>query len=258
MPDNSILFDSNFVTNDYGSLAGSIEIPDEAPIGVYSVNLEINGMNYPASFYVEEYKKPEYKVTIKTEKENYNPSDTVKIKIQADYFFGKPVQSGKVRLLIYRKPLVRYWWEFEPFANFYRSCFVDIIPNYRPELLLEEKGELDDGEFKFEYKVDKDIERNYEYQIVAYVNDETNREVQSSHNFLVTKNRITVTTNPDRYFYTRDSKIILKIITNDFSFKPVKKKFYVLIHRVHYINFAEYYEDMDTLKEKLKPMELVL
>lgn len=248
MPDNSILFDSNFVTNDYGSLAGSIEIPDEAPIGVYSVNLEISGMNYPASFYVEEYKKPEYKVTIKTEKENYNPSDTVKIKIQADYFFGKPVQSGKVRLLIYRKPLVRYWWEFEPFANFYRSCFVDIIPNYRPELLLEEKGELDDGEFKFEYKVDKDIERNYEYQIVAYVNDETNREVQSSHNFLVTKNKITVTTNPDRYFYTRDSKIILKIITNDFSFKPVKKKFYVLIHRVHYINFAEYYEDMDTLK----------
>lgn len=247
MPDNSVLFDSNFVPNNYGSLTGSIEIPDEAPIGAYSISLEINGMNYPASFYVEEYKKPEYKVTVKTEKENYNPSDTVKIKIQADYFFGKPVQSGQVRLLIYRKPLVRYWWEFEPFANFYRGCFVDIIPHYRPELLLEEKGDLDKGEFKFEYKVDQAIERNYEYQIVAYVKDETNREVQGSYNFLVTKNKITVTTNPDRYFYTRDSKIILKIITNDFSFKPVKKKFYVLIHRVHYINFAEYYEDVDTL-----------
>ncbi len=39
----------------------------------------------------------------------------------------------------------------------------------------------------------------------------------------------------------------MKIVTTDFSFKPIKKKFEVIIHRVRYINFAEYYEDVDTL-----------
>lgn len=247
MPDNSILLDSNYTTNSFGSLDGSVEIPDEASLGTYTIVVEINGMIYPASFNVEEYKKPEYKVSIETEKENYTSFEDIKIKIKADYFFGKPVQTGKVRLLIYRKPLVRYWWEFEPFAEFYRGCFIDIIPYSHYELLLEKEEKLENGEFQFLYKIDKDIERNYEYQIVAYVKDETNREVQGSHKFLITKNKIIVTTNPDRYFYTTDSKIILKVITSDYSFKPIRKKFFVLIHKVHQINNSEYYEDLDTL-----------
>lgn len=247
MPDNSVLFDSNFTTNSFGTINGSFEIPNEAPIGSYSIVIEIDGMNYPTEFFVEEYKKPEYKVTIKTDKDNYTPSDEVEIKVTADYFFGKPVQSGKVKLLLYRKLLIRHWWEFEPFANFYRGCFVDIIPYYRPELLLEEEGELENGEFKFIYKVDKSIEKNYEYQVVAYVKDESNREVQGNQKFLVTKYKVSLTTSPDRYFYTPNSEIILKVITTDFSFKPIKKKFKVIVHRVRYINFAEYYEDIDTL-----------
>lgn len=126
-------------------------------------------------------------------------------------------------MLIYRKPLIRHWWEFEPFANFYRGCFVDIIPYYRPELLLEKEGELENGEFKFVYKIDKDVDRNYEYQIVATVKDESNREVQGNQKFLVTKYKVSLTTSPDRYFYTSTSNIILKVVTTDFSFKPIKK-----------------------------------
>ncbi|MCX8057485.1 MAG: MG2 domain-containing protein [Ignavibacteria bacterium] len=248
MPDNSVLYDTILTTNSFGSFVGSAEIPDEAPIGQYSIVLEINGMNYPSSFYVEEYKKPEYKVVIKTDKENYSPSEKVEIKISADYFFGKPVMKGKVRLQLYRKPIIRYWWEFEPFANFYRGCFVDIIPYYRPELLLEEEGDLVNGEFVFNYKIDQKIEKNYDFQIIAYVKDETNREVSGSYQFKVTKNKIQVTTNPDRYFYTPNSKIILKVVTTDFAFKPIKKKFTLVIHRVHLINNSEFYEDIDTLK----------
>ncbi len=248
MPDNSILLDTNCTTNSYGTISASVEIPEEAPVGQYTILIEINGLNYTESFFVEEYKKPEYKVTVKSEKDNYSPSEEIEIKVLADYFFGKPVHKGNVKLLLYRKPLVRHWWEFEPFSEFYRGCFIDIIPYYTPELLLEKEGELVDGEFKFKYKVDQNIERNYEYQVVAYVKDETNREVMGSYKFLVTKYRINLTTNPDRYFYAPNSKIILKVVTNDFSFKPLKKKFSIIIQRVHYINFSEYYEDVDTLR----------
>ena len=248
MPDNSVLFDSNYTTNNFGSLHGSVPIPVDAPVGSYTILVEIIGMNFPSSFYVEEYKKPEYQVKIETDKNSYSPEDSVIIKIKADYFFGKPVQTGKVKFLIYRKPLIKYWWEFEPYANFYRGCFVDIIPHFQPELLLENEGQIENGEFNFSFKIDKTIDKNYEYQVVAYVKDETNREVQGSTQFLVSKNKIYVTTNPDRYVYTINSKIILKVITTDLSFKPVRKKFIIITHRVHYINYAEFYEDVDTLK----------
>lgn len=247
-PDNSTVFDSLLNTNSFGTLNGSFEIPESAPLGSYTLNVEVSGMNYPYQFFVEEYKKPEYKVIVSTDKENYNPSDSIKVTVKGEYFFGKPVQKGEVKYYLYRKPLVRYWWEFEPYAEFYRSCFIDIIPYYQPELIEEGEGELVDGIFSKILFIEKEIQQNYEYQFVAYLKDESNREVQGLTKFLVTKDRIQLTTNPDRYFYHPKQKIIIKVTTTDFSSKPIEKEFEVIIQKVRTLDQAEYYEDIDTLK----------
>lgn len=246
-PDNSKVYDSLIKTNSFGTLNGSFEIPESAPLGSYTLNIEISGMNYPYQFFVEEYKKPEYKVIVSTDKENYNPSDSIKVTVKGEYFFGKPVQTGKIKYYLYRKRLVRYWWEFEPYAGFYRSCFIDIIPFYQSELIEEGEGELVDGIFTKILFVEKDIQQNYEYQFAAYLKDESNREVQGSTRFLVTKDRMQLTTSPDRYFYRPGQKIIIKVITTDFSSKPKEEKFEVIIQKVHIFDQAEYYEDIDTL-----------
>lgn len=247
MPDNSTFFDTTLITNSFGSINGVFEIPEEAPIGNYTILLEIDRLLYPTTFSVEEYRKPEYKVTVETDKSNYTENETAVIKVTAEYFFGEKLQKGDVKLLVYRTPLYRRWWEFEPFANFYRRCFVDIIPVYQPELISEIEGELTNGEFKHELKFEKDIGQNYEYQVIAYVRDETNREISANQKFYVTKYRVSVTTNPDRYFYPQHSNAIIKVVTTDFSFKPLSKKFKVIIQKVHIFNFSEFYEDIDTL-----------
>ncbi len=247
-PDNSTVFDSLINTNSLGTLNGSFEIPVSAPLGSYTLNIEISGMNYPYQFFVEAYKKPEYKVIVSKDKENYNPSDSIKVTVKGEYFFGKPVQTGKVKYYLYRKPLVRYWWEFEPYARFYRSCFIEIIPFYQSELIEEGEGELVEGVFSKILYLEKDIQQNYEYQFVAYLKDESNREVQGSTRFLITKDKIQLTTSPDRYFYHPGQKIIIKVTTTDFSANPKEEKFEVIMQKVHIFDQAEYYEDVDTLK----------
>jgi uncharacterized protein YfaS (alpha-2-macroglobulin family) len=250
MPDNSTLYDSNFVTNRNGTISGAFLLPEDSPIGSYTISVMIENFNYTYSFFVEEYKKPEYKVLVSTDKGNYSENDSAKIKITAEYFFGEKLRNGNVKLLIYRKPLIRHWWEFEPYANFYRGCFVDIIPYYQPELILQVDGNISDGEFIYTFQIEKELQRNYEYQVFAYVKDETNREVTGFEKFYVTKYKVSVNTNPDRYFYSPNSIAILKVITTDFSFKPISREFKIVIQKVHEFNFTEYYEDVDTLTGK--------
>ncbi len=247
MPDNSFLLDSIILPSSFGSIAGSFEIPDEAPIGIYTISIELNGLNFHTSFFVEEFKKPEYKINIFTDKDSYGFNDSIKIKVNAEYFFGEPLLSGKVRLLIYRKPIVRYWWEFEPYVNFYRGCFLDIIPIFNPELIYTKEGELKDGIFEDLFIDNSKIDQNFEYQVVAYVKDQSNREVSGSKNILVTVSNIQVVTFPDRYFYPPNSNVIIKVSTKDFALKPVSRNFKILIQKIHTINFTDYYEDIDTV-----------
>lgn len=250
LPDNSTLIDSNFITNRNGTINGSFDIPVDAPLGEYSISVIIENINYTSSFSVEEYKKPEYKVLISTDKGNYSENDLVTVKVSAEYFFGEKLRDGNVKLSIYRKPLIRHWWEFEPYANFYRGCFVDIIPYYPAELIIETEGKIQDGEFIYNLSIEKELQRNYEYQAVTYVKDETNREVMGTTKFLVTKYKVSASTNPDRYFYSTNSTAILKVVTTDFSFKPISKEFRIIIQKVHNLNQTEYYEDKDTLTGK--------
>lgn len=250
MPDNSPLFDSIFTTNRNGTINGSFEIPDDAQLGNYTISVNIENFSYASSFFVEEYKKPEYKVSVQTNKGNYSENDSVKIKVTAEYFFGEKLSEGKAKLLIYRSPLIRHWWEFEPYAKFYRGCFVDIIPYYQPELIIETEGKISNGELDYIFVIEKELLTNFEYKVVAYVKDESNREVMGTEKFYVTKYKVSVTTNPDRYFYPTNANAILKIITTDFSFKPVSKEFKVIIQKIHNYNFTDYYEDVDTLTGK--------
>jgi len=71
----------------------------EPPLGVW--HLRINGQ-YPdahrsagALFRVEEYKKPEFEVTVKPAKTQAHLGEKIKAKIEARYYFGAPVAPSK-------------------------------------------------------------------------------------------------------------------------------------------------------------------
>ena len=61
------------------------------------------------SFYVEEYKKPEYQVTVKVPVAHLLQGSSIQATIEARYFFGEPVAGAKVKYVVHTS--THYWWD---------------------------------------------------------------------------------------------------------------------------------------------------
>ncbi len=237
-PKNKEVFSSDLTTNEFGALNSDFLLDEEADLGDYSILIS-NGQNsYYGSFSVEEYKKPEYKVEVKTESKNYAAKDIIDGTVTADYYFGSPVTNGEVTLNIYKKQYWRPWWYWSEYSWFYRSY---TKPMYygNQQLVSQETGSLNEkGEYQFSYKVDDDVQYDYVYVITAEVKDASRRVISGSSEVYVTRGAFSIFTSPDRYFVERGKTVNLRVNANDFTDNPVQTDFDIIINysnpRMHY------------------------
>lgn len=101
-PEEEEFFSTELTTNEWGSVNGSFEIPGDAPLGEYRIFAKsASAVENSIHFYVEEYRKPEYKVEIEPEKDFYINGETLAFSVRAEYYFGAPVPNADVRYRIY-------------------------------------------------------------------------------------------------------------------------------------------------------------
>lgn len=93
-------------TDDSGSVAGSFTLGNETPLGEYQLSVRARGSErdeLAGLFRVEEYKSPEFEVTVSPAKSVTRPGESVSARIQARYYFGSPVAKGEVDYHIFRE-----------------------------------------------------------------------------------------------------------------------------------------------------------
>jgi uncharacterized protein YfaS (alpha-2-macroglobulin family) len=87
-------------TDDYGTFAGEFEIPAGTKLGNPALRAKgtVDGRDYYASgwFYLAEFEKPEYALSLKTVRHHYLSGETVEIEVEAAYYFGEPMAGGVV------------------------------------------------------------------------------------------------------------------------------------------------------------------
>ncbi|MCE9568364.1 MAG: hypothetical protein K8U57_40705 [Planctomycetes bacterium] len=97
-------------SNDYGSISGSFTAPRDRLMG--RMHIHAVTPNGGASFNVEEYKRPKFKVEVEAPKDAFKLNDTVKVPGKAMQYNGVPVGAAKVAYRVTRE--VRYPdWFFE-------------------------------------------------------------------------------------------------------------------------------------------------
>lgn len=229
-PRNKEVFSKELKTNEFGTVAGSFTLDNEADLGNYTITMNIEGTDYYGSFSVEEYKKPEYKVIVSLDNEQYATGDKVNGNISAEYYFGSPVKSARVQVNIYRERFWRPWWYFSEYRWFYRS-FEKWSPLYGgKELIQQFSGELDDnGKFNFEYLIQGKIDVDFRYSIVGIVTDASRRATEGSKEFFVTRGSFTISTSPEKYFYNKNSEVKIRVNSFDFNDRPIQTSFKVII-----------------------------
>lgn len=90
----------DFKTNDFGSINGEFTLPQQTLGGMFNLQAE----NTVASFRIEEYKRPTFRVTIPALKQEVSFGRPVTIEGKAETYSGVALQTGQVNWRIIRRP----------------------------------------------------------------------------------------------------------------------------------------------------------
>jgi uncharacterized protein YfaS (alpha-2-macroglobulin family) len=200
-PDGNKIYEQELVTNKFGSLSDSLLLSDKAKLGRYTLSTRINNSYHSVQFQVEEYRKPEYKVEVNTDKPAYVQGEKIGIDVTADYFFGAPVVDGDVKLVIYR---ARYtgWWEY----------------GYE---LLEELTETTDakGKARFDYQLPA-ADESYSYKFEAQVRDKARHEETGITQARAFSAMVVVNVQTNQYVLKPSERIVFQLKTVDILNQP--------------------------------------
>ncbi len=228
-PQGRKLLEKTLATNAQGSVSADLALAEEPTLGVYYVRLFIDGNQYYTQgwtgsyFRVEEYKKPEFEVTVTAGAGRVRPGDTVTAKISAKYYFGSPVAAGEAKWQVFRKP----YRHFMPVERRYRWYYEDLYPEPREwwgeELVTEGNAPLDENgqvEIAFPAKDYKD-DLDSKFEIRATVTDASRREINGSAGVFATRQSFFVHAEPLRWLYKPGDAVEVTIRAEDANRKPV-------------------------------------
>ena len=92
-----------------GTIFGAIPLPDTIEPRSYNIQITTdNNQNSYAYFQVENYRKPEYFIEVKSNQSQLTAGDKGSFVIKAEYFSGQPVSTGEVKYKIYASKIGEY------------------------------------------------------------------------------------------------------------------------------------------------------
>jgi len=192
---DKVLFRQTRPVDQFGSVEASYAMPAGAALGYYSITIASGDERADGSFEVQEYRKPEFEVTVTSPDRFAVQGSPITATITARYFFGQPVAGASVKYVVHRQPYyspLRWsdegdeegggWWGGGEEAS-------------------EQTATLDDkGTATVTIPTEPGEKSNdYSARIEARVTDASNREV-SGHTFVhCTVGAYLISTQTDRY-----------------------------------------------------------
>ena len=242
----------------FGGIAGEIELASDATLGVYQLRIidpaARGWIGGGGSFRVEEYKKPEFEVTVDAPTRPVMLGEKITATLKARYYFARgdsresEVQSAASDYSETWYPWARwdwlygrgYWW----FASDYYwypgwsewGCRAPVAiwwwgwrQPQQPELVAERETTIGpDGLLKIEIDTGpaKEIhgDRDHQYQITAEVTDQSRRTIVGTGSVLVAREPFKVFSWVDRGFYRIGDTIEASFHAQTLDQKPVQGK----------------------------------
>ncbi len=246
--------------DEYGGVEGELTLPDDAGLGVWRLLVEHRG---GSTFRVEEYKKPEFEVTVDAPSEPVMLGETIEATIKAKYYFGSPVTHAKVKYKVTRVAHSQGWYPPRPWDWFYGPGYwwfgydYDWYPGFSrwgcrapmpfwwprraapPEVVAEREVEIGPhGTVKVQIDTApaKAIhpDQDQQYTITAEVVDKSRRTIVGSGNVLVARKPFTVYAWVDRGYYRAGETIRADFAARRLDGKPVQGSGKVEVLEIRY------------------------
>ena len=227
--DGKQVLDKDLPVSAHGTVTADLALAGDAGLGYYSIGLLRNGQNAgEGSFYVEEYKKPEYQVTVKPTTPRVLQGNSIQATIEARYFFGEPVPGAKVKYVVHTS--THYWWDESDAegggdsGDSAESGDSEDSSGYGETEQQEHEGVLD-ANGRLAIAVPAPIDQKHfdqDYRIEARVTDAANREVSGHSTVLATYGSFRVSVEPVSYVFQGGQPVRVKVTAQDYDGKSVQ------------------------------------
>jgi len=185
-----------------GSFSGGFTIPSGRMLGRYYVEASLSDgfqrYSGQVDFSVEEYKRPEFEVTVEDAKDAWRFGREAAVEGSVKYYFGGPVPDAPVTYKVYRetyRPWFCWWWSWMGDSG-------------RTEVLRAETRSDKDGKFRFVFTPQAADAKNNEnpfparFTVEVEARDAGGRTISASKGFLAGKNATLFQITPSAGFAT--------------------------------------------------------
>ncbi len=235
-PENKEVLRKQLTLSPHGTAALDLDLGSDAALGYYYVEFAEQNIGGSGSFYVEDYKKPEYQVTVKPAVTRVLQGNSIQATIQARYFFGEPVAGAKVTYVVHTS--THYWWDQDEGDDNGEDADADADQSdesdepddtYGQTEQQEHQGVLDaNGQLTVTLPTQVDGKHtDQDYRIEARVTDAANREVAGHSTVLATYGSFRVSVEPTNYLVQAGQPARVKVTAQDYDNKPVQTQVHI-------------------------------
>jgi len=215
---NESVFKQDADINGYGTFNAHFVLDAHAPLGTY----RIQGLGGYFYFDVEEYVPSPFKVELSSGKDEYIAGDTMNLGIDANYYFGVPVEGGKVAYSILSQD---YYFDryHDGYFQFGSDWYYSYGGFYGDSFIMRGKTTLDgNGKAKIEQLFDfqkffKEESRNKSkiFIVRVTVKNKTGQSVSQEKSIIVHRGEFYVGINLDKGYFGKGEPNTLRIKSVD-------------------------------------------
>lgn len=261
-PQGEKIWENTLKADEWGGISAEYALPEDAALGVYQIFIPGYGGGH---FRVEEYKKPEFEVTVEGPEEAVRLGETVKAKITARYYFGAPVTHAKVKYKVLRHTQDTQWYPPGPWDWLYGAGYAWLAydapwyPGWRewgcrrplpwwwhrssppPELLMDNEAEIGpDGsvEISIDTALAKELhgDTDHRYEITAEVTDLSRRTITGKGSVTAARSPFKVHVWTDRGYFRSGDTVHASFSARTPEGSEVEGESIVRLYRISYEN----------------------
>jgi alpha-2-macroglobulin len=215
--------------NSFGSAWSELELTSEMTLGVYGIAFALpDGRSIGSAqlFRLEEYKLPEFRVSVSTADGEgnprlYRPGDRVEASIEASYYFGGPVANATVAVVVRRQPYYRWWVPRRDFPWYFAETRRPGWYGGEGQIVKQENLTTDArGRATISFDSPLNEGQDLEYTIEARVTDASRREITGNSRVRVTRAPFFADLRPAHYIYQPRDKVEVALRTVDANDQP--------------------------------------
>lgn len=226
------IYEQYHTLNSFGSFSSQVELTEEPPLGQYTITVQYKEKGFgthqfKGSFYVEEYKKPEYLVEIQTPSSNLLYGEKIQGQVKVKYYFGGPVKKAPLQYTLFKKGYgfdstvhQKHAWFFENKKDGSDSSSYQYVQ--RGSGTTDDKG-------GFSFTLPTDSYSDHVYLLQVQVQDLNRRWVSGGRTFYVTSQGYYAIVQADKKVIRPGQKVRVDLLTVGADHSKLSRKGKVVV-----------------------------